>query len=50
MSFADFRKYLKLHYKKSEDYFDLNILNKMKDYARVSLDAVKKKVNVNKRS
>ena len=50
MSFAEFRKYLKTHHQKPEEFFDLNILTKMKEYSRISLEGVRKKINVNKKS
>ena len=50
LSFADFRKYLRDRHSKYDPFFDTQILAKIKSYTQLSLEAVKKKLNPNKRS
>ena len=50
LSFADFRKYLKEKHSKFDPFFDQQILQKIKNYTQLSLEATKRKLNPNKRS
>ena len=50
LSFQDFRKYLRDKHNKYDPFFDNQILNKIKNYTQISLEAVRKKLNPNKRS
>lgn len=49
LSFEDFKKYLK-NQGKPEDFFEKVILKKMKNYTKISLESIKKRLNPNKKN
>jgi len=49
LNFNDFKKYLKVHHDKPDDFFDKHILAKMKKFTAISLESIRKKLNPNKK-